>query len=97
MKPTSRLGVTILTIFLTALAEADQPGLVIYNMGNGSMALVAGHCAPLTPVVLEMTTDLTNWTAISTNTATLNYGTVFYVSQTNSLAFFRVLERFLFR
>ena len=90
-KPIVGLAVTILTILLTALAEASQPGLAIYNMGNGNMAIVAGHCEPFSPVVLEMTTDLTNWTAIKTNTATSNHVTTFDVPQTNSMAFFRVL------
>jgi len=89
-KPLAILAVTMLTIYLAALAEASQPGLVIYNMGNGTMAVVAGHCEPFSPVVLEVTTDLTNWTAISTNTATSNHATTFYVPQTNSMSFFRV-------
>lgn len=69
----------------------SQPELAIYDTGSGGISIVAGHCEPLSPVMLEMTTDFTNWTTISTNTATPNHVTTFYVSQTNSMAFFRVL------
>jgi hypothetical protein len=89
-RPIVILAVTILTIYLTALAEASQPELAIHDMGNGTMAVVAGHCAPFSPVVLEVTTNLINWTTISTNTATGNHVTTFYVPQTNSMALFRV-------
>ena len=80
----------MLTIDLTALAEASQLELVVYDMGSGNMVVFAGHCAPSSPVVLEMTTDFTNWTAVSTNTATANHGTIFCVQQTNSMAYFRI-------
>lgn len=84
------LSVALLAIYMIAIAEASQPGLVVYNAGGGNMAIVAGHCAPFSPVILEMTADFTNWTAVVTNTATGNHATTFYVQQTNSMAFFRV-------
>jgi hypothetical protein len=85
-------SVVILAICLFAFTGASQPGVVIYDTGTGNMAIVAGNCIPLTNVVLQVTFDFTNWTAIATNTATLNRVTTFYVPKTNSAAFFRVYQ-----
>jgi hypothetical protein len=74
----------------------SQPTIAIHNVKNGSMAgslaIVTTHCTPLSNVVLQVTTDLTNWTALATNIATINNGTLFYVPKTNSLAFFRIYQ-----
>jgi hypothetical protein len=86
------LAAAILTICLFAFTGMSQPGVVIYDMGNGNMAIVAGHCTPFTNVVLQVTTDFTDWTAIATNMATGNDVATFYVPKTNSVAFFRVYQ-----
>ena len=81
-----------MTVCLFAFTGMSQPGVVIYDMGNGNMAIVAGHCTPFTNVVLQVTTDFTDWTAIATNMATGNDVATFYVPKTNSVAFFRVYQ-----
>ena len=84
------LPMAILAVCLPGLMGASQPGLDIHDADNGAMAIVAGHCTPQANVVLQTTTDFSNWMSIATNTATLNDVATFYIPKTNSKAFFRV-------
>ena len=90
--PIATLAVATMAICLFAFTGASQSRLFIYDMHNGNMAIFAKHCTPLTNVVLQVTTDFTNWIAIATNTVNEDYMAMFYVPKTNSVAFFRVYQ-----
>jgi hypothetical protein len=85
------LAVTMLAVHLPApIIQGVSPILTISTLDNVNLQIVAAGCPPKGQVVLETTTDLVNWTFISTNKAP-NTGMVTNIVQnTNSIGFYRI-------
>jgi hypothetical protein len=83
------LTVTLLAVSLPAVPPTVT--LVIYAPSVGNMQIIASTTPTVQRYncVLQSTADFVSWTAISTNTFSINLTATNYVQATNTMTFYR--------
>jgi hypothetical protein len=85
------LAVTMLAMHLPAqVTQNPGPTLKITTLDSLHLQIVATAVPAFHQAVLETSTNLVDWTFISTNTAPLVGGITNIVQTTNTLTFYRV-------